>query len=51
MTLTSADINEIQELIRTRMSHRIIALKFDVDVEVIRGISARLKAAVQSSVA
>ena len=45
MSLTLSDncIDEIRQLIKDKMAFRIIALKFDVDIEFIRGISASMR--------
>ena len=42
LTLSDSNIAEIHELIRSGMTLRIIALKFDVDIEFIRGLSRAL---------
>ena len=43
LSLSDSCIEEIQQLIRDKMAFRIIALKFDVDIEFIRGISASMR--------
>ena len=45
MSLTLSDdcIEEIKQLIRGKMAFRVIALKYDVDIEFVRGLSKMLK--------